>query len=234
MSETATFLSALVVGLIGAGHCVGMCGGITGVLSIGTESLPAGQRLLRIFAYNAGRIGSYTVAGAIAGLAGGTLGDLLPPGLAHQVAMVVSAAFLVLLALYMIGRGGVLIRLEKVGGRLWRHLKPIGQRLIPARNPVQAFGLGLVWGWLPCGLVYTALAWALASGSAARGALLMLGFGLGTLPALISMGLASSWILAWRDRPAVRYGAGLVLAGFAIITVWHGFGPAGVHAGSLH
>lgn len=231
MLETATFLSALVVGLIGTTHCAGMCGGIAGVLSIGTESLPTGSRLLRVFAYNAGRIASYTAAGALAGAAGASLGGLLPPDVARHVAMGVSAAFMIMLALYMVGRGGLLVQLERLGGRLWQRLKPLGLRLLPARNTGQAFALGLVWGWLPCGLVYTALAWSLASGSAVRGAVLMLGFGLGTLPGLMTMGMAGSWLLAWRERPLVRYAAGLVLVGFAVTTLWHGFGPASPHAG---
>jgi sulfite exporter TauE/SafE len=234
MPDAATFLSAFLVGLLGAGHCVGMCGGIAGVLSIGTETLPAGRRLLRVIAYNAGRIASYTAAGAVAGLVGATLGGLLAPETARKIAMGVSAAFLVLLALYMVGRGGLLVRLEALGGRLWRYLKPLGLRLIPARTAGRAFGLGLVWGWLPCGLVYTALAWALASGSAARGALLMLGFGLGTLPALVSMGMAGSWMMKWRDRPVVRYAAGVVLVGMAATALWHGFGPAPADTGHMH
>lgn len=225
MPETATFVSAFVVGLLGAVHCVGMCSGIVGVLSIGTEKLTVTSQLLRTFAYNTGRIVSYAGAGAVAGLAGATLGGLLPAGTARPLAMGVSAAFALLLALYLVGRGGPLVRLEGLGGRLWQHLKPVGQRFIPARNLKQAFGLGLVWGWLPCGLVYTALAWALVSGSALRGAVLMLGFGLGTLPALVGMGMAGSRLLAWRDRPLIRYTAGLVLVGFAASALWHGLAP---------
>lgn len=134
----------------------------------------------------------------------------------------------------MAGYGGVLIRLERLGGHLWRYLRPVGLRLIPARSAGQAFGLGMVWGWLPCGLVYTALAWALASGTAAGGAVLMLGFGLGTLPALLTMGMAGSWMLAWRNRPVARYAAGLVLVGFAATTLWHGFEPGASHAVPIH
>lgn len=234
MSDAATLLSALLVGLIGAGHCVGMCSGIAGVLSLGTEKLSLPRRLVRITAYNAGRIASYMIAGALAGGVGRTLGGLLPEGLAHQVAMGVSAVFAILLALYMVGWGTVLVRVESLGGRLWRHLKPLGQRLIPARNMGQSFGLGLVWGWLPCGLVYTALAWSLASGSPARGALLMLGFGLGTLPALVTMGMVGSWLAAWRSRPMVRYAAGLALVGLAVTTLWHGLGPGGPAMGHIH
>lgn len=234
MSESATFVSALLVGLLGAVHCVGMCGGIAGVLSIGTERLSASRRLLRTFAYNIGRIASYAAAGAVAGSAGGTLAGLMPEDAARPLAMSISAAFAILLALYLVGYGSLLVHLERLGGKLWRHLKPFGQRLIPARSAKQCFGLGLVWGWLPCGLVYTALAWALVSGSAGRGALLMAGFGLGTLPALVGMGMAGSWILAWRERPLVRYTAGLVLIGFAVSALWHGLapgdpGPAHVH-----
>ncbi|MGA8260601.1 MAG: sulfite exporter TauE/SafE family protein [Arenicellales bacterium] len=229
MFETVTFLSAVLVGLLGAGHCVGMCGGISGLLSIGTEQLGLPSRLARILAYNGGRITSYTAAGALAGFASQAVSGLLPLVLARQLAMGFSAAFALLLALYLVGRGGLLIRLERVGGRVWQRLKPIGQRLIPARSAAQSFALGLVWGWLPCGLVYTVLAWALASGSPARGALLMAGFGLGTLPALITMGMAGSWILAWRNRPQVRYAAAAVLVGLAVTALWHGVGM-GDHA----
>lgn len=232
--DSATFISAFVVGLLGAVHCVGMCGGIVGVLSIGSEKLTVRMRLLRTFAYNAGRIASYATAGAIAGLAGQTVGGLLPRGAARPLAMSISAVFAILLALYLVGRGAMLVRLERFGGRLWRYLKPVGQRFIPARNLKQAFGLGVVWGWLPCGLVYTALAWALVSGSPVRGALLMLGFGLGTLPALTGMGMAGSWILAWRDRPLVRYTAGLALVGFAATALWHGLTPGDSGMSHVH
>lgn len=234
MSEPATFVSALVVGLLGAAHCVGMCSGIAGVLSIGTEKLTLSGRLLRTLAYNTGRLASYTAAGAVAGLAGQTFGGLLPAGVARPLAMSISALFAVMLALYLVGRGGPLLQLERVGGRLWQRLRPLGQRFIPARNLKQSFGLGLVWGWLPCGLVYTALAWALVGGSPARGALLMLGFGLGTLPALVGMGMAGAWILAWRDRPLVRYTAGLVLVGFAVSALWHGLAPGGPGMGQVN
>lgn len=234
MTDAATFLSALTVGLIGAGHCVGMCSGIVGMLSIGTERLSKPSRLFRIAGYNTGRIASYVVAGGLAGTLGGTLGDLLPPGWAHRLAMSISALFALLLALYMMGWGAVLVRLEGAGSRLWQYLKPLGQRFIPARTAAQSFGLGLVWGWLPCGLVYTALAWSLVSGSPGRGALLMLGFGLGTLPALITMGVTGSWLLKWRRRPIVRYAAGLALVGLAAATLWQGLIPAEPITGHTH
>lgn len=224
MFETVTFLSAVLVGLLGAGHCVGMCGGISGLLSIGTERLSLPSRVARVLAYNGGRIASYTAAGALAGFASQAVSGLLPLVLARQLAMGLSAAFALLLALYLVGWGGFLIRLERAGGRLWQRLKPLAQRLIPARSAAQSFALGLVWGWLPCGLVYTVLAWALASGSPARGALLMAGFGLGTLPALITMGMAGSWLLSWRNRPQVRYAAAAVLVGLAVTALWHGLG----------
>jgi hypothetical protein len=234
MSNGATFFSALIVGLIGADHCAGMCSGIVGVLSMGTDKLSRPARLLRISAYNAGRIASYAMAGAVAGAVGQTLGGLLPGGLAHQLAMGVSALFAFLLAAYMMGWGSLLVRVEGAGGHLWRYLQPLGQRFIPAQGAGRTFALGLVWGWLPCGLVYTALAWSLVSGSAARGALLMLGFGLGTLPALVTMGMAGSWLLAWRSQPLVRYAAGLALIGLAAATLWQGLVPADPASGHMH
>lgn len=234
MPETATFLSAFLIGLLGAGHCAGMCGGIAGTLSIGTESLPARVRALRTLAYNTGRIASYAAAGALAGLAGITAGGLLPAGVAHRAAMGLSALFAILLALYMMGWGGLLVHLERAGGLVWRHLKPAAQKLIPARSAVHSFGLGLIWGWLPCGLVYSALAWALVSGGPGQGATLMLGFGLGTLPALTAMGMAGSWVLGWRRQPVVRYAAGVVLMGLAATALWHGLEPMSPVVGHMH
>jgi hypothetical protein len=108
--------------------------------------------------------------------------------------MLIAALFMIALGLYLGGWWQGLSRLEQAGGRLWRYLEPAGRRLLPVRTPVHALGVGLIWGWLPCGLVYSVLVWAMSAGSAAQGALLMLSFGLGTLPALLAMGVFAAAI----------------------------------------
>jgi uncharacterized protein len=119
--------------------------------------------------------------------------------------------FMLALGVYIAGWWNTLARLEKLGGRLWHHIEPLGRGLLPPKGPVQALGLGLVWGWLPCGLVYSALAWSLAAGGALQGGGIMLAFGLGTLPTLIAMGSAARWLKQLTRRSRVRQVAGAII-----------------------
>lgn len=207
----SSYLALFLVGLLGGTHCIGMCGGIVGALSLG-----AAARVSLQLAYNAGRILSYVVAGAVAGALGGAslaLADQLPARLALYV---LANLMLVALGLYLLGVTRALAFSERFGFRLWRRLQPLSRRYLPARRVAQAFPLGLLWGWLPCGLVYSALVSALASGSAADGAALMLAFGLGTLPNLLLAGLLAVRLKAYAARPAVRWSAGLLVLGFGL------------------
>ena len=205
------YLALFLIGLLGGTHCIGMCGGIVSALSIGGPS-----RFVLHLAYNSGRIASYAVAGAIAGALGGlslTLSDQLPVRIALYV---LANLMLVALGLYLIGITQTLAFTERFGKRLWVHLQPLGKRYLPARTVAQAFPLGLLWGWLPCGLVYSALATALTSGSALHGAGTMLAFGAGTLPNLLLAGLFAVRLRAYAARPAVRWLAGLLVLGFGV------------------
>ncbi|WP_303785113.1 sulfite exporter TauE/SafE family protein [Azovibrio restrictus] len=206
MSESV-FLALFLVGLLGGTHCVGMCGGIVGALSLGGP-----QRLSLHLAYNLGRILSYGLAGALVGALGAgsmALSEQLPLRL---VLMVFANLMLVALGFYLLGATRVLALTEQMGQSLWRRLQPLGKRLLPARSVAQAFPLGLLWGWLPCGLVYSALATALGAGSAREGALLMLAFGLGTLPNLLLAGLLLARFRNLVQKPLIR-----ALAGFLIL-----------------
>ena len=236
MSVEVTLASAVLVGLFGSVHCLGMCGGIVSVLSLGAApAATAGARppLGMLFAYNAGRVASYTAAGVIAGALGASLGGLLEPAVAKRLAMTVSALFLLALGLYVGGWWPVLTHLERAGARIWRHIEPLGRRFVPVRSHAQAVALGMVWGWLPCGLVYTALAWSLASGDAWRGGALMLAFGIGTLPALLAAGAAANFFRRLRERRRVRWVAGALLMIAGAVGLWNAatlHGHAG-HAG---
>ncbi|HEX6733483.1 MAG TPA: sulfite exporter TauE/SafE family protein [Azonexus sp.] len=205
------YLALFLVGLLGGTHCVGMCGGIVGALSMGA---PGRWRLH--LAYNAGRIASYAAAGAIAGALGAAslgLEGQVPVRLALYL---LANLMLVALGLYLLGVTRALAVTERAGQHLWRRLQPLTRRFLPARTAVQAFPLGLLWGWLPCGLVYSALASALTAGSAGRGALLMLSFGLGTLPNLLLAGILLARLTEFVRRPAVRMMSGLLILGFGL------------------
>ena len=191
------------MGLLGSTHCLGMCGGIVSALTFG---LGEGVRhslwrlLPYLLAYNMGRIASYMLAGAVAGTLSAAVFGLAPSDSVRQIVKAVSSGFMIALGLYLAGWWPGLQWLEKWGGRFWKYLEPVGRGLLPVNHPLKALAFGLVWGWLPCGMVYAALAWALSSGSSSKGALLMLAFGLGTLPMLLLVGVAAE-----RFRNVVRH-----------------------------
>lgn len=207
----SAFIALFLVGLLGGTHCVGMCGGIVGALSMGAPA-----RWSMHLAYNAGRIFSYVLAGAIAGALGAASMGLEGQVPVRLVLYLLANLMLVALGLYLIGVTRALAFTERLGQHLWRFLQPLTRRFLPARNVAQAFPLGLLWGWLPCGLVYSALASALGAGSAGRGALLMLAFGLGTLPNLLLAGIVLARLNEFVRRPAVRLLSGVLVLGFGL------------------
>lgn len=212
--QELTLLSAFLVGLLGGGHCVGMCGGIVGAAS---ATLPNTQsRFGYLLAYNSGRIASYTSAGALAGLLGASslaLQGLVP---IEKTLYLLANLMLVALGLYLAGAWQGVLMLEKLGGHLWQRLHPLSRQLLPLRSHRQAFLLGLLWGWLPCGLVYSVLVAALATASATQGGLLMLAFGLGTLPTLLAMGMAAMRLKTFLQRPVVRKASGMLVLGYGV------------------
>ena len=162
---------------------------------------------------------SYVAAGAIMGGLGAVAANLVSLNQAQQVLQVLAGLFMIALGLYIAGWWHGLARIERMGSVLWRRIEPLGRRLMPVRTPFQAFQLGIFWGWLPCGLVYSVLIWAVAAGSALDGALLLLGFGLGTLPNLMLMGVFAAQLSRFLRQKAVRYGAGLLVVGFGVYTL---------------
>ncbi|MFG6159283.1 sulfite exporter TauE/SafE family protein [Halomonas sp. 1390] len=220
--------AAFVFGLLGGAHCIGMCGGIMSALTFAVPpSMRSPARLSGLLlGYNLGRITSYMMAGALAaGL--GTLIALSPQ--ARLGLQALAAVMLILMALYIADWWKGLLRVEAVGRRLWRHLEPVGRRLMPVVRVPQAFALGAVWGWLPCGLVYSMLAWSLAIADPLRGATLMGAFGLGTLPALLATGLAARQLGALIRHPATRTLAALSIIAFALWQLWTLLPGASMH-----
>jgi sulfite exporter TauE/SafE len=215
----ALVVTAFLIGLAGGVHCVAMCGGIVSALNLRADPPPAHAAgslaaLSRQLGYSLGRVASYAFAGAVAGGAGGIglfYQDVLP---AQVVLLVVANGLIVLLGLYLAGIGTAVLALERAGGFVWTTLKRFGARLTPANTGARAVAVGLAWGLLPCGLVYSVLAMALASGSALRGAGVMAAFGLGTLPNLLVAGVLVHRLQRFLRAPRTR-----LLAGFAVIAL---------------
>ena len=214
-------LPVFVVGLAGSVHCAGMCGGIVGALSATTVMPRQRNAVSHVLAYNAGRVSSYMTAGALAGgLAGGA--RTLAPMLGVQSAFYwLANLMLVALGLYLMNAWHGLSALEQGGRMLWRRAQPViapaMKSLTPADQPHKAFALGALWGWLPCGMVYSALATAMLSGSATDGAAMMLAFGLGTLPMLTGLGLLGIRVQQTMRKRHVRIACGLLVLAFGVI-----------------
>lgn len=209
-----SIVAVFFVGLLGGVHCLGMCGSLVGIL---TAQLPkTGVSWPFHLAYNSGRLASYTLAGALVGAigqAGLLLRDVVP---VQHLLFALSSLMLIALGLYLAGIWGMVRRIERLGGVLWQRIQPLTRGLFPVATPLRALLLGILWGWLPCGLVYSVLVTALASGHAQSGAMIMLAFGLGTLPNLLAIGLFWENIKRWVQSPRVRMTAGLLVAGFGV------------------
>ena len=216
---------AFVIGLFSAVHCLGMCGSIAGALSL---SLPGAVRdnAVRlgafVVAYNLGRLASYAGAGALIGLFGEQIADvqLLQEG--HGVARLLAALVVIAVGLYLTGWVPQLQRMDRLGDPIWRRLEPLGRRLLPVRRLPQAILFGLIWGWLPCGLVYYVLILTVSTGSALNGALCMLSFGIGTLPAVVGVGFLAGWFTRLARNRTLRQVVGLTLVAGGIASLWLG------------
>ncbi|EKT4562489.1 sulfite exporter TauE/SafE family protein [Pseudomonas putida] len=207
--------SALVLGLLGGGHCLGMCGGLMGALTLAIPPEQRSRRLRLLLAYNLGRIFSYASAGLLLGLAGWAVANS-PAALGLRV---VAALLLIAMGLYLAGWWSGLTRIEALGRGLWRHIQPVASRLLPVSSLPQALLLGALWGWLPCGLVYSTLLWAASQGNAGYSAALMLAFGLGTWPVLLATGLAAERVNALLRRRSVRVAGGVLVMLFGVWTL---------------
>lgn len=208
-------LSALVLGLLGGGHCLGMCGGLMAALTMAIPAEQRGHRLRLLVAYNLGRVLSYATAGLLIGLAGWAVANS-PAATALRIA---AAVLLICMGLYLAGWWSGLTRIEALGRGLWRHIQPIASRLMPVSSVPKALLLGALWGWLPCGLVYSTLLWSASQGDALDSALLMLAFGIGTWPVLLATGLAAERVTAMLRKRGVRMAGGILVILFGVWTM---------------
>lgn len=208
-------LSAFVLGLLGGGHCLGMCGGLMGALTLAIPEHRRGHRLRLLLAYNLGRVLGYATIGLLVGLLGWAVAS--SPGATGM--RIAAALLLIVMGLYLAGWWSGLTRIERLGRGVWRHIQPLAGRLLPVSTLPRALLLGGLWGWLPCGLVYSTLLWAASQGNAWHSALLMLGFGLGTWPTLLATGLAAERTTALLRRRGLRTAGGILVILFGIWTL---------------
>ena len=212
----ADLVAAFLIGFAGSVHCLGMCGGIASAFSLNIPK-QANQQAY-IYAYNIGRISSYSLIGYLAGSFGMVVADTQNSGVA--VLELVSIIFLILMGLYISDWWRVLSKLENIGAYVWRFIVPVSKKLLPFKSIYHALLYGMVWGWLPCGLVYSALTWSMASGNPVDGALMMLFFGLGTLPAMLAISLGASALIPILQSINVRRIVGLSLLIFATYLIF--------------
>jgi sulfite exporter TauE/SafE len=225
---STSYFVAFLMGLFSAVHCLGMCGSIIGslTLSLKREIRDSKRELIPFVAcYNAGRVLSYTLAGLLAGILERVLTSPFGEGHGHRLLQIVSALVMLGAGLHLAGWFPRFAYIEKVGIGVWRRLEPYGRRLIPVDTLPRAFVFGMIWGWLPCGLVYTALALSATTGDVFRSGFTMLAFGLGTMPAVMGVGIMTSWMVRLSSLKGFRQLAGVTLILLALMAAFPGLNP---------
>ena len=232
MNGVLTLGAAALLGLAASGHCLVMCGGISAALGMAAAKDSAGRtRPLLLVSYQLGRISAYSLAGLLlAGIFGGLI-SLLDIESVRRTLRALSALALLLAALVAFGR--LRDPGAGIGRKLWQRLAPLGRRLLPVNTLPRAFTFGMIWGWMPCGFVYSVLLVATLQLDAVRGAMTMAAFGLGTAPTLLITAFGAQRFKGFAALPAARHVAGFVLLLSAVVTFagpWVEHSVPGLHA----
>ncbi len=228
---TSSYLVAFAMGLATSLHCVGMCGSIIGTLTLSlSPEVRSSKKLLWpfVFNYNFGRITSYALAGAIAGVVESFIPAPISEINGYRVLQILSAIIMASAGLYIAGWLPHFAYIEKAGTRFWKLIEPFGRKLIPVKDRTQAFLFGMVWGWLPCGLVYTALALALTTGDIAKSTLTMFSFGLGTLPAVMGIGIMTNKLTRLSRMQRFKQIVGLFMIALALLAAMPWLNPMAI------
>lgn len=211
MIEALSLSTAVVLGLLGSAHCLGMCGGIAASISLGNSS----GKISYLFSYNTGRLFSYFIAGCIVGSFGAFTADSTLSILLRTIA----GLMLVAMGLYVAQWWKGLVQVERAGGKLWSLIQPAASKLLPVRSQPQALALGFIWGWLPCGLVYSTLIWSATAQNPLYSGALMLAFGAGTLPAMLTTGAFAVQVKQLLKDRRFQSVSGLLIIAFGIYTI---------------
>jgi len=228
LAFNTSYFAAFAMGLFSSLHCIGMCGSIIGTLTLSLKPTIRNNKrslLSYVLSYNFGRITSYTLAGALVGFLQAIL--ILPLGLdnGHRALQLLSSAIMIGAGLYLAGWFPRFAYIEKAGSKLWKLIEPFGRKLIPVSTHTQAYLFGMVWGWLPCGLVYAALALAATTGDPYKAGITMLAFGLGTLPAVLGVGIMTNILTKLSRMQRFKQITGLLLIFIALIALFPELNP---------
>ncbi|MBT8079343.1 MAG: sulfite exporter TauE/SafE family protein [Gammaproteobacteria bacterium] len=214
MTADALIAAAFLAGFFGSTHCIAMCGAI--VVLFEQSRSDSGAHWARRLLYNAGRLGFYALLGGIAGSAGTVVSATAGLGILR----VVAGLLVIALGLNLIFDWQSTRFLERAGSIVWKRLAPLSRYVLPVNTPLRALGAGFVWGALPCGLVYSAVALAATSGSPGHGAITMSFFWLGTLPMLLLAGASGERLKRWSGNRGMRRVAGALMIAIGIYAVF--------------
>lgn len=214
MTDPSLVVAGFLAGLMGSIHCLGMCAGLAGLISTGAD---AGK--LRVLTYNAGRLLSYSIIGAIGGWLGASAADYYQLYTQVHWLRIAGGVIICLIGLQIALELNLLRAVETAGAGVWRIISPLAKQFLPVSSHGRALGLGLLWGWLPCGLVYSVLLIAMASGGAVPGAAVMAAFGAGTLPAMFATGVGAQALTRLTRRTASRRTMGALLIVMGLLTI---------------
>lgn len=217
MNPELLFPAALLAGFFGSTHCLGMCGAI--VVLFEQQSSTGMHRWLRRILYNVGRLGFYLLLGAIAGGASAVIVATAGARTALLVLRLIAGLLVIAIGLNLFFNWNFTRFLELAGSGLWKRLSPLARHVLPVESPARALAAGFLWGALPCGLVYSAVAMAATSGSLAGGALIMFFFWLGTVPALVLAGASAERLYHWKSQAIFRRAAGAIMIIIGILAM---------------
>lgn len=207
--------AAFVTGLLGSAHCFGMCAGLSGLFAVNASVVSLRSQLPTAIVYNAGRILSYAFLGILVATVGQSVVRAIPD-IAAPVRLA-GGLLIVIVGLQVAFGWRFLAPLEQAGATIWKRIAPAAKGLLPVTTLPKALGLGLLWGWLPCGLVYSVLLLAATTANALNGGLVMIAFGIGTMPAMIMTGISASRLSQFLSRK--RLGAGLLIVLIGALTM---------------
>lgn len=232
LAQAISLGAAFIAGVSGSAHCFAMCGGLAGAVGMRARAVQQSPR--RVFASallaNVGRIGSYALVGAMVGAAGSALAALMEWLHLAMWLRVFAGALLIAVAARVVFGWNAFAWLERAGAALWsRSFVRLAPQAAQGSGAAQSLLMGAAWGWLPCGLVYSMALYAVLAGSAWRGAAVMLAFGAGTLPSMLSSGLLAAQLARMFKYPGARWAAGAALAAFGVFTVASALRHSGHH-----